>query len=253
MIVRLVNAIDLFTTPEFRGSEWIRKLCAQVDTIWITEQSMPPGHFGTYFGATQFRSYDNRYVADLYWLHELTHVRTLTYDPSRTWLQWSKGVIASELEASLVSECYAYVRIPGIRAKTFPHEIWADRFLKRLTPSVDPVEIEAEIRAARLHALHAPAFDDFLEAQLANYYRQNHDWCRIWAGDVTTGPKPEKPAFRVVEEHMASDERDKTHQAWIDAHSRIGDWNAPFLQQGKAFAEIYKASNARFGNWLLSR
>lgn len=254
MNVRRVNAIDLFMTPEFLASDWIRALCAKVKTIWVTDQEMPPGHFGTYFGATQVRTcYTNLYVNDLYWLHELTHARTLKYDPRYTWLQWSRNVIDSELEASLVSECYAYVHIRGLREKTFPHEIWVDRFLPRLAPSVDPVEIEAEIRAARLRALHAPAFDDFLEAQIANYYHQNHDWTRIWASDVATGPKPELPAFRVVEAHMASPDRDATHEAWIKTHSCIGDWNAPFLQQGKAFAEIYKASNARFGNWLLKR
>lgn len=253
MIVERVSSIGRFRTPEFLASRWVRARCERVPYRWVTRQEMPPGHFGTYFGATQMRTYANPYVGDLYELHELTHSETLTYDAKRSWLEWSRGIIASELEASLVSECFAYLHIPDLRAKTFAHEIWVDRFLDRLTPSADPIELQDEIRAERLRAMNAPAYNDFLEAQISNYYRQNFEWCRIWAEDARTRGAECTPAFRVVEAHMASPDRDATHQEWIDAHTQIGEWTAPFLTQGKAFAEVYKASNAKFGNRLLSR
>jgi hypothetical protein len=253
MNIERVAAADLFKTEEFRDSWWIDDLCLKVG-VWVTDQVMPPGHFGTYFGATQRRSYDNPYVSDLYWLHELTHVRTLKYDAGRSWLQWSRDMIASELEASLVSECWAYVHIPNLRSKTFKHEIWIDRFLSSDDDTYGGhFSFEAWVRTERMRALHAPAFNDFLEAQLANYYRQNHEWCRIWAESAKTRAEPDKPAFRIVEEHMSASDRDVTHQAWISSHTQRGDWNVPFLMQGKAFTEIYKASNAKFGNWLLTR
>lgn len=255
MNVERVAAADLFKTDEFRDSWWIDDLCTKVGDVWVTKNIMPPGHFGTYIGATQRRSYDDPYVSDLYWLHELTHVANLTYDANRSWLQWSRSIIASELEASLVSECWAYVHIPNLRAKTFRHEIWIDRFLTDQDDTYGGhFSFEALVRKERLRALHAPAFNDFLEAQLANYYQQNHAWCRIWAEPANAGPDTNKPAFRIVEAHMSSPDRDDTHQAWIKAHTQIGgEWTAPFLTQGKAFAEIYKASNAKFGNWLLTR
>lgn len=262
MNVERVLSADLFKTEEFRRSPWVKALCDKAGEIWVTKEPLPPGHFGTYFGATQVRRYDNPYIADLYWLHELTHVVTLTYEPKRSWLQWSRDNIASELEASLASECYAYLRIPGLRRLTFRHEIWVDRFLPQegslpqgeVLLSDKGADDEGRIRLERHRALSAPQFNDFLEAQIHNYYKQNHEWCRIWADPAGTGPDKDKPAFRVVEEHMASSDRDATHQDWIKAHTLIGaDWKVPFLAQGKAFAEIYRASNAKFGNWLLTR
>lgn len=253
MNVERVAAADLFKTEEFRGSPWIEALCERVGEIWVTYQSLPPGHFGTYFGATEVRKYANPYVSDLYWLHELTHVETLVYEPHPEWLDWSADIIDSELKASLVSECYAYLRIPGLREKTFTHRIWVDRFLKKLAPSSDPVELEDEIRTERLRAMHAPGFNDFLEAQIANYYQQNHVWNRIWSEPANVGPRPERPAFRIVEEHMHAPDRDETHQAWIKKHTQIGEWTAPFLAQAKPFAEVYRASNVKYGNHLLTR
>jgi hypothetical protein len=254
MNIERVPAADLFKTEDFRRSPWIKELTGKVGEVWTTKHVMPPGHFGTYFGAVPVRAYDNPYINDLFVLHELTHVATLKYGAGRTWLEWSRDMINSELEASLASECWAYLHIPDLRKKTFKHEIWIDRYLGRHDPNQGTFgPLERVIRTERIRAMNAPTFNDFLEAQINNYYQQNHAWCRVWAQPANAGPQTEKPAFRIVEQHMSSPDRDATHQSWIRIHTQIGEWTAPFLSQGKSFADIYRNSNAKFGNWLLTR
>lgn len=251
---RKIPASQLFLTDDFKRSDWIAALCGRVGAVWTVADVMPPGHFGTYFGATQRRTYQNPWIHDLYWLHELTHADTLTYDTARSSLDWQRNVIDSELEASLTSECYAYLRIPGLREKTFVHEIWIDRFIKgRKIQDHDIPALEEKIREKRIRAVNAPMINDLLEAQIHNYYAQNDAWCRIWSGPCEEPPNPQRAVFRVVEAHMSSPDRDATHEKWLTSRYRIGmSYYGPFLTQGLAFADVYKASNAKYGNWRLT-
>ena len=255
--VDLVPSISLFTTDEFLGSPWVRNLCERVGKVWTTWHPMPPGHFGTYFGAMQRRKYDNPWVQDLYALHECTHVATLTYDPARSWADWSRAMVRSEMEASLASECFVYLHIPAVRKLTFPHEIWFDRFRRDrdVVWAHERAEAEILIRKERLRALNTPGFDDFLEHQIHNYSQQNMRWCVLWSKPVggRTAFKDD-PAFRLVESHMASPARDAEHEAWIhELTDSDGPEMAPFIRQAMEFQEIYKTSGDRFGNWVFSR
>jgi hypothetical protein len=253
-----VSPYDLFVTDEFRRSGWLRSKCQMaeqtVGKIWTTNHPMPPGHFGTYFGALQRRAYANPWIQDLYHFHELTHVLTLRYDPASSWMEWSRRMVNSEMQASLASECYVYLHIEGLREKTFAHEIWVDRFLA--APDRRGVLVhEEKIRKERLRALNAPDYDDFLEHQIHNYARQNIEWCMIWSehlgGDTSFQAET---AFRLVEKHMASPERDATHQGWIEGLTESsGPDTAPFLKQALAFMKVYQASNQHFGNWIFAR
>lgn len=257
MNVERIPASELFVTDEFRGSRWIKDLCEKIGKVWTTWHPMPPGHFGTYFGAMQRRKYDNPWVQDLYALHECTHVATLTYDPSRAWADWCRAMVRSEMEASLASECFVYLRIPALRKLTFRHEIWFDRF----RPEGENVwanevpDMERRIRKERLRALNAPNFDDYLEHQIHNYSQQNMRWCVLWSKPVGgRTPFKDDPAFRLVEAHMASPSRDAEHAAWIkELTDSDGSETAPFIRQAMEFREVYKTSGDRFGNWVFAR
>lgn len=252
--VEKIAAMDLLVTEEFRTSPWVRSITDGL-SMWITDDPMPPGHFGTYFGALTRRTYPNRWVQDLYHLHECVHTRVTRFEPKHTWAEWSRKMIQAEFEASIASECTAYLRIPGLREKTFSHEIWVDRFLQSTKGTgKSPEEMEAHIREERVRALNAPRFDDFLEHQIWNYCRQNIIWCRIWTQNVGYGPHAQLPAFRVVEAHMAEAERDATHKTWLAAQTPSDGYvRVPFLHQADAFAPVYKRSGEEFGNSVLSR
>lgn len=249
--VEKIEARDLFVTEEFRSSAWVRSITDGL-SMWITDDPMPPGHFGTYFGALGRRTYANRWIQDLYHLHECVHTRVTRFVPTHTWTEWSRKMIQAEFEASIASECTAYLQIPGLREKTFPHEIWVDRFLA--DEKGTPAEIEKHVREERVRALNAPRFDDFLEHQIWNYCRQNVIWCRIWTQNVGYGPHAQLPAFRAVEAHMARSDRDDTHRAWLsEVTPSDGYVRVPFLHQADAFAPVYKRSGEEFGNSVLTR
>jgi hypothetical protein len=253
--IERVKAENLFVTPEFRKSEWAREIYGGLD-IFVTDDPMFPGHFGTYFGAITRRKYDNPHVQDLYHLHECVHVRTMKPNPKDSFMNWMRRMIASETEASLVSECFAYLHMPGLREKTFSHEIWMDRF-KIDGPVLRADNREDLIRMRRMEALHAPKNDDYIEHQIWNYGQQNVQWCRIWADPVGYGSFKAAPAFRVVEEHMADPNHSRSHEMWLNMVSYLSpnnhDENIPFFEQAKAFQSYYDRTNLLYGNHVLVR
>lgn len=255
--IERVRAEDLFVTKMFRESKWAQGIYGGLD-LFVTDDKMLPGHFGTYFGAVTRRKYDNPYVQDLYHLHECVHVNTLGPNPAHTFMEWSRRMVASETEASLVSECFVYLRMPELRELTFKHEIWVDRFERM---SLLPEAKEREVRRRRHRALRAPENDDYIEHQIWNYGQQNVQWCRIWADKVDYGPFADKPAFRVVEEHMSRPDWRDRHAEWLEQVSAMYKSSAsfsaerpvPFLQQAKAFAPFYHETNRLYGNHVLER
>lgn len=263
MRVRRVEPIDLFVTNDFRKSPWVMGLCKRVmRPVWVTEEKMPRGHFGTFFGAMNRREYENHHIQDLYHLHELIHVIHTCYDLEATWLSWSQKMIAAEFEASVATECFAYLRIPGLRAKTFTHEIWFDELIRTMQLRCVEWSLKDEalirraedfIRRERHRALNVPCYNDFLEHQIRNYGHQNILWCGIWASPVGYGAYSAKPAFRVVEAHMGSElSHDKgAHEGWLNRVS--SSEGVPFAKQAEEFKSVYEASNKAFGNHLLTQ
>ncbi len=279
MKVEKIKSLELFVTPEFRDSPWIRALCDETPKVWVTRDTVAPGHFGTFFGAMTLRTADylegptpQPYIHDLYHLHELRHVQTLVYDASWNWGTWHKNVMRSEFAAGIVSECEAYLRIRGLRAKTFPHGIWADNFVSwKTAPPMSESVIQdwlTKMREAREDVVERPDQDDFVELQVAHYQRRAMDWCRIWAEPVGYGEYKDIPAFKVVNRHMArlrayraNDDFDREHIDWNDRMHPPSDlarhlnegYDVPFYFQAQAFKTIYDASNERYGNYLLMR
>lgn len=254
--LRLMHVQEIFAlvpgVEKFFDNGWIRREYFGMDSVWVTETKYPGGHFGTYFGAMDLRlgAYKNPVIQLLYYLHELRHAQTIRYsgDHTRSWHDWQRDIIESELVSSLTSECNVYLRIPGLRAASFSHEIWVDRFLPLLRYL--PVwAVERYIRRERLRALHAPTFNDFIERQIANYRDQNFRWAHIWGEDVGYGAFADMPAFRVVEAHMASPESRNTnlHALWLEAVSHPAT-GIPFAHQAAAFEAVYKESNKNYGN-----
>jgi hypothetical protein len=252
--MNVIHASRLFKTDEFLTNPQVNAICEKVGAVTVRTLKEEKdhrwdaeGHFNTWWGIFTERAYESPYLSDLYTLHELTHIQTLEYDSNATWLQWSQMLIRSEIQASLTSECYVYLNIHGLRMKTFQHPIWVDRFLLNKESHKD---IKQKIRNQRLCAMTAPEPTDFLEAQIHNYFYQNHTWCRIMSESVGIGPTPEKPLFRIVNEHMSQKPSYTAHCSWLEEYSTDG---IPFLKHKNLFAPVYKESSLKYGNYLLSR
>lgn len=277
--VAMINPLELFALPEFREDPCIRERCQRIGPMWTTTDPLPGGHFGNYFGLLGVRSYDNPHVGNLYAVHETTHLMHFCYsqesDAEASFCDWSRAMLRSEFRASLESECLIYFRIPGLRGKTFKHEIWVDRYLnsrrqevgeERAALPLFPADaeyrqLEAMLAKQRKRAMRRPGISDPLKHQLAHYFRTNYDWCALWAEPVGYGPYKDEPAFRVVERHMrklrstySGDEAHDFHMKWLeDVTPRFGVVLVPFAYQAVKYAPKYREMVERFGNGVYLR
>jgi hypothetical protein len=251
-MIEAIPVRDLFTTDLFKKAfepgNWLANFFKDTPDALITEQKLPPGHFGTYFGCTPKREYDNPYVKDLYYLHEMTHWKMFKsrpngYNPNRSFLEWSRWILQVEMEASLMSECFAYFKMPELRQHTFTHRIWADKYL----PFDSYRQTLDDVRDERVRAMTNPDPFDFLEQQIHNYVQQNWAWIRIWA-----------PTYKKVEEHMVKDCTVEEHKAWLESHTTNAGHPqfprmVPFLAEANMFEEEYRKSQRSYSNSFLVR
>jgi hypothetical protein len=227
----------LWRTDKFRESEyiegWVAKVaCHPLVFAEMSDVELEYPHFATWFGMTYLRTYAEAAVSDLYYLHEIVHAALLHYEPRPLFTAWYRKMNGIELSASLETECYVYLHVPGARDISFKDEIWADRYLggqARLGDSLRDV-----IRQDRYKAMQHPDPMDYCEQQIAAYARQNFEWANTWKLESSPG----RPAFVEVEEHMSAF---RAGALSIDEHV---DWlkrqgGIPFLDQAKLFAPVY--------------
>ena len=227
----------LWRTETFRRSEyvdgWVQKVAAHPMVFAeMSDVELEYPHFATWFGMTYLRTYSDEAVSDLYYLHEIVHAALLHYGPRPLFTAWYRKMNGIELSASLETECYVYLHVPGARDISFKDEIWADRYLGgqgRLGDSLRDV-----IRQDRFKAMQHPDPMDYCEQQIAAYARQNFEWANTWKLECSTG----RPAFVEVEEHMSAFRAGARslddHVAWLKMHGEI-----PFPDQARLFAPTY--------------
>jgi hypothetical protein len=260
--VSLENAVDLFGTSLFRDSPYVSEIAREVGKVYVTTDPEQPGHFGAYFGYMlnpDLTKYPNPHIRDLRILHDLTHILCWKRDPfpkDGTFFGWTKRMIDAEIYASLVTECFVYFKIPGLREQTFQHEIWVDRFLRDPSMRVLTPMLEYRIAAARFHAMTTPDPSDLIELGIANYLKQNRDWCVLWGKPVSQFSTT--PAFRVVEDHMRLLYAGKVplehHIEWLKHYtveSPAPFPEPPFTEQARAFQPVYQKTSMESGVPLL--
>lgn len=230
----------LWRTGEFRGSHddpcgyvrhWAARFAATPRIFFtMTHPEVERSHFTPWFNALHFRDYANPAVHDLFCLHEIVHAVTMTYDADLPFAAWLEKMAENEMRTSLESEVMVYFELPGLRAKSFPGAIWADRFLGGPTPE------RAALFARRLEAMLRPT--DAVERAMSFYPRQNVEWAEVW-----------RRRYREVERRMASFlaevDRDpgaalERHAAWLLEETGMSrERPYPFPDEAEAFAAIY--------------
>lgn len=210
----------------------------------MSEPELEYAHFGTWFGITYLRHYDNKVVNDLYYLHEIVHAVLVEYNSTDAFTSWFRRVNTTEFAASLETEAYIYLEMPELRDISFDDRIWADRWLGS---RLDKEETKKLMRQERYRAIREPDPMDYCEQQISAYARQNFEWANIWKLNASVymmekdwaEPKwPSLPAFKHVENHMAaflSGEMDiDDHVHWLQS---MGD--VPFPDQARLFSDVY--------------
>ena len=227
----------------------------------MSEPEIEASHFSVWFNAIARRPwYDNEAVSDLYYLHEFKHAAGMTYQDGMPWNRWFTKMVSNEFEASFCTEVQAYFELPGLRERSFPFDIWADRFLGDRTirerwaackgNGAAAAEFWAPLRARRKEVMVKPDPFDFIELQIRAYVDQNLEWVRIW-----------QRSYALVETQMSAfagaavtgadwSSLLKSHQEWLAARSEAG---VPFRREAEEFARIYHANKARYGNVHLTK
>lgn len=273
MKVHRTQAIAL-VSPEakiFLNNPMFRALCEAIGEVWATDDRIPGGHFSTYFGVIETRKgrYENPNLHALYLLHELWHWRMfnggsgdLRYNNNRTWDQWQHAMFDCEFEAALKSECMAHFEIPGLRPLVFKHPIWVDKFLPPHSPDDSRLtdqfllDTQMELRRERMRVLSGIVDPhSYTELQIRGYTDSNMRWAQVWARPTSllSSRYADRPAWRVVEEHMSSPDWFDNHEAWLrDVSGKYDGEPLPFPEQAKMFKPYYDANLANYGNWVFS-
>lgn len=109
--------------------------------IFFYDLSHPKGrnHLTSIFRFIAKRQYDNPYIQDLYYFHELCHCAQYSVQNDIDYELWSKNLSINELYASLFSEVFIYFFSPEIMSKTFD-PLWARRFVEPILNDKDFIQ-----------------------------------------------------------------------------------------------------------------
>ena len=202
--------------------------CAQKNIFFYeyTDSSLEWSHFSTWWNGMALRTdrYSNRYIHDLYWVHELYHLahKKVGFESAEL---WAKNKCDEEFEASVFSEMSIYSLIPGLRNKTFDFPILVDEINYS---SIDDLK---QYRRAVI-AMENPETKS--QKLTKDYYRANLDWCKIF---LPVAESIESQVQNNLEDHAAGNI--ELFIEWLKLNSTD---HIPFKQQALQFNEL-KARN----------
>lgn len=242
----------LWRTPQFRDSHdnkgYIFNVVDRYAAMprFFFEMSDPyneKAHFSAWWGGIPHRSYDNGAVHDLYWLHEMVHAGEMPYVAGLEFPNFKQKMIDNELTASVRSEIQAYFEMPGLRDCSFPHDVFADRFLR------DPKwherwkrEPRGVVEALMFHRRNVMTgghnSKDPVEYWIAKFAHQNDAWAAIWSFRYD---EVESAMARLREECHAIDRGPamKNFMDWLQSPEITRGTDTPFPAEAKAFAGVY--------------
>ncbi len=208
----------------------------------MSDERAERAHFSVWWSGVHYRSYDKPSCNDLYLLHELAHGADMIHAKGFSHEGFVRKMQDNEFSASVATEIMVYFALPELRQLTFPHEIYADRYLKDPLYQAkwrhDPQRLTSELYYRRREAMFNPAKGDKIEKWLSDFMPQNNTWHMIW-----------KPKYALIENRMEDFAQEALAGRGEDALKRHIDWllsdeiakggAVPFPEEAAAFAEIY--------------
>jgi len=151
----------------------------------MQDKNVERAAFTSWYNVLSIKKYQNKYIQDLYYLHELTHITSMPYFKGLSFDDWCNKMRGNEVVASLESEVFIYFRFPELRKHTFKEEIWADRFLenKNLIKQFNTNNHECicEIMKLREKAYAKPC--DNVESVLKKFRDFSFLFYKVWEND----------------------------------------------------------------------
>ncbi|MEZ6133324.1 MAG: hypothetical protein R3C53_00300 [Pirellulaceae bacterium] len=233
-------------------------------------------HFSPWWGGIQMRSYDNKLVQDLYYLHEIEHAGSMPYGPDMRHpltdpVTFKNKIRDNEHEASTLSEMTVYCEFPHLRKLSFTHEIFVDRFLfdasdyDRINVRMlqrwqeEPEIVKREMMYARAAILTGPEIDesDIAAYWLKRFYSQGKQWTKIWTnpkGEIENLPiggrfalvEAAMVAFREDSEQLGRRTALDKHLAWLTSPEITDGTSVPFHREAQLFCQSYLTHKMRY-------
>lgn len=234
---------------------WLPRLFCE-----MSNDHLERSHFATWWGALTHRDdYTNPYVHDLYWLHEFYHAAHMPYVPGIGKIAFDDKMQRNELEASVTSEIQVYFELPELRALSFDHPIYADRFLddpdmQALWKTNRPVAVET-IRSQRRDVMVSkPEHQmDLTERWIRRFAEQNAVYSITWT-DRYLDIEKRMQALQVGTASGFRKEALMLHQRWIENEAaKDATDNIPFRQEAELFAPFYWANKELYQKAMASK
>lgn len=251
----------LWRTDMFRDSHANGGIIAQVVEEFaylprmfceMSNDRLERAHFATWWNVIVLRDdYENPYIHDLYLIHEMFHAARMPYIPDIGKAAFIEKMQRNELEASVFSEIQIYFEMPGLREASFPHPIYADRFLndpdiKCLWKINRTVAIET-IRSMRRDVMTSKAehrMDD-AEKWVRIFNDQNAVYAATWAHRYVRVENM-MSEFQI----LSSSDRaaaSRFHAFWIATEAgKDAENNIPFREEAELFTPFYWANKAHY-------
>lgn len=220
-----------------------------------SEQRLEWTHFSPWWGAIQIADYENPTIRDLRYLHEIYHSATMPYARGMNHATMAARNAQNEREASTFSEMAIYLAIPELRERSFPHQIFMDRFLygqpdtrmhrnDRLFErwNRQPDVVFQELLYARLGVVLAEEHEvDSKDPQivwLRRYPEQNDLWLSSFA-ERHHLVDDAMVTLRERCEGMGPTEAGKRHLDWLLSYEISEGTGIPFRREAAVFRETF--------------
>lgn len=181
--------------------------------------------FYSYFNILMERTYHNKTVQDLYYLHEINHMATMLYDKSLDFDSWQRKMIDNEMESSIESEILVYDKL-DIRGSSFNFEIWYDSLPKEL------MKDRSKLIQHRFSRMKSPTTN--VEITLNKYFTNNKVWVDIWRKNY---PQVEE-AMGSFYSMAKSDPKKAIKRYWKFIEKNTTD-QVMFKEEAEKFSKIY--------------
>ena len=226
---------------------WLPRIFAEA-----SNDTLERPHFSTWWGVMMIRDdYPNPIIHDLYWLHEMYHAGHMPYVANIGEAAFDEKMQRNELEASVLSEIQIYFEIPGLREVSFPHPIYADRFL------TDPVmkmmwKNNREVAIETIRSIRR----DVMTSKPVHLMDRTEEWIRRFSEQNSIFSLTWSDRYREVEQHMVDfqfaaawnrEEAVRWHLDWITTEAnRDPVDNIPFRQEAELFSPYYWANKEKY-------
>jgi hypothetical protein len=249
---------DIFKQSHDQKDGYIRKIVDQFSTLpcffyKASDERLEKAHFSTWWRGMQIREYENAFIHDLYELHEIFHASTMLFHPSFAFEAFKRKMGDNELDASSTSEIEVYFRLPGLREKSFPYEIYADRFLNdpkiQKRWQINPDFVAREFRSHRQNVMMMKDlpkdYPDKPAYWIKMFTHQNEVWANTWVHRY----QDVESAMAAFRDRVDDGQRGKaldSHIEWLISPDIAFGGDIPFPHEAEAFAAAYWANKAAY-------